>query len=161
MKLGVCINCLKKVNHKQIKIKKHEKTNLQWREDFNVEEWFKRNTQEKFLKPKYTTKNYPEPGYSAEFDRKKTELKIDSNWKCSNCNLDCSDIRDRYIIHCDHISGVTGDNSSANLRVLCVDCHRHLGQNKTVGTQKDFDKCIDLKIEQEKKIFSSRQNYNN
>lgn len=154
VKLGVCINCLKKVNHNQIKIKKDDKTNLQWREEFDVEKWFKNNIQEKFLKPKYSTKNYPKPGYNAEFDRKKRQLKIDCNWKCSNCELDCSDIINRNLIHCDHVSGVTGDNSDENLRVLCIDCHRHLGQNKTVGTKEDFNKCIKLKNIQEKKIFS-------
>ena len=50
--------CLHKlfVNHNQIKIKKDDKTNLQWREEFDVEKWFKNNIQEKFLKPKYNKK---------------------------------------------------------------------------------------------------------
>ena len=151
--LGVCIHCLQRVNYNKIKIQK-KTSNLKLREDFDVEKWFRENIQEKFIKPKYTSKNYPDPGYDSKFNIRAAELKVKYNWTCKNCKLNCSGSSDKRLIHCDHISGNTGDNSWENLRLLCIDCHRYLGQNKTVGSNRDFQKCVALKNDQNIKIFS-------
>lgn len=148
VELGVCIHCLQHVNYNEIKTQKKTKENIEWREDFGVEKWFDENIQKKFIKPRYTTKNYPTPGYGHEFHRKKAELKLKNNWECFNCKLDCSGPLNKHLIHCDHISGNTGDNAFENLRLLCIVCHRHLGQNKTVGSDLHFQQCVDLKKEQ-------------
>ena len=151
--LGVCIHCLQRVNYNKIKTEK-KKSNLEWREDFDVEKWFRENIQEKFIKPKYTSKNYPDPGYGNKFRLRATELKVRNNWICLHCKLNCSKPRYRNLIHCDHKSGNTGDNSWENLRLLCIDCHRYLGQNKIVGSSRDFQQCVSLKKVQNIRIFS-------
>lgn len=148
VELGVCYNCLKRAKYKNIG--RESTTDL--KKNFNVEKWFKDNVQEKFLKPKFSYKNYPDPIYNRDFYTKSSDLKFRRNWTCENCGLE--GISHKRLIHCDHIDGNPGNNNSSNLRLVCVDCHRAKGQNKSVGSNADYRACLDLKRKQNKVIYS-------
>jgi hypothetical protein len=155
VELGVCIHCLKYVNYEEVNGNYYSKSKLDWKEEFDVENWFEENVQEKFIKPKFSADNYPNPTYDNKYYFICGKLKNERNWICQNCNLDCSNQFHKRLIHCDHIDGNSGNNNYANLRILCIDCHRYLGQNKIVGSKNDFEECIKLKEKQNIKIFSS------
>ena len=156
VELGVCINCLKYVNYKKINYDYGIKTGIGWKNDFEVEKWFKENVQEKFIKPRFSKHSLPKPNYTEEFKEKSRKLKEQYKYICqhSKCGLDLSDLNNKRLLHCDHEDGNVGYNAWKNLRILCIDCHRYLGIEKTAGMEADMNRCIQLKKEKGIKIFS-------
>lgn len=61
--------------------------------------------------------------YSKDWTRISEREKKNSGYKCQDCGKDFSDSQDRSELHCHHINSDKTNNSSSNLRVLCVECH--------------------------------------
>jgi hypothetical protein len=59
--------------------------------------------------------------YVKDWDRISREFRAKRNWTCDSCAADCS--QDRGLLHCHHVDGQKRNNSSGNLRALCVVCH--------------------------------------
>ncbi len=149
VELGVCFNCLKNVDYYLV----GKRNPSELRKTFDVGEWFEDNVQEKFIKTRFSPENFPNPEYNEDYYTKSAQLKLRRNWICENCGFTGAPSH-KNLIHTDHIDGNSGNNSDSNLRLLCIDCHRYLGQNKSVGRRVDFNKCIELKNLQNKKVFS-------
>lgn len=149
VELGVCYNCLKRVGYNLL----GKRSTTELKKEFDVKKWFEENVHEKFIKPRFSTSNYPDPEYNEDFGIKSAKLKLRRNWTCENCGFVGANGH-KNLIHTDHIDGNSGNNTDSNLRLLCIDCHRHLGQNKSVGSRADFDKCVQEKHVQNKRVFT-------
>ena len=73
-------------------------------------------------KTKYTDQNVPINDYSGSFREISRKLREDANWTCPKCNVNMKNKKEGLHVH--HINGVKNDNSSKNLKVLCILCHR-------------------------------------
>ena len=55
----------------------------------------------------------------AEVSRRAREA---AGWKCTDCEVDLSE--HKHLLHTHHMNGSKTDNNSANLEVVCADCHK-------------------------------------
>lgn len=62
-------------------------------------------------------------GYVENWKQISIETRIGKNFTCEECGFQADPSKSSYI-HVHHINGDKQDNSSSNLRVLCIDCHR-------------------------------------
>ena len=143
--LGICKNCLNEIGIG------HQKSAQEWRDSFDIEDFFKKLKPLKPSKPKYTETTYPgiEKRYDREYQRKSKQLKQLNNYKCSACDIDLnSSLSHRRLLHCHHKDGNDRNQAKRNLQLLCVDCHAKIGNNKNPGFPGDLDLCRRIKAEQ-------------
>ena len=144
IKLFVCRNCLKAINHEQYnQVSSDERTKIV--EKFDIGEFLeKRDRNLNPIKriPRYFDTNVPESGYTKEFRKKCEILKEQSNWHCSNCGVDMTEKPEG--LHCHHEDGATYNNARRNLKILCALCHKNIdGAHKAaVHVSKDIEDYI-------------------
>ena len=149
VELGICKNCLNAIGIG------HEKSAQQWRDSFNIEEFFKNLKPLKPLtpkKPRWTEDTFPqkEKRYDTEYKKRATELKKENNYRCSKCNVDLNkSLADRKYLHCHHRDGNDRNHEYANLEILCVSCHAKKGNNKNPGFPGDMDQCNRIRAAQD------------
>lgn len=143
--LGICKNCLNEIGIG------HQKSAQEWRDSFDIEDFFKKLKPLKPSKPKYTETTYPgiEKRYDREYQRKSKQLKQLNNYRCSACDVDLnSSLSHRRLLHCHHKDGNDRIHANRNLQLLCVDCHAKIGSNKNPGFPGDLELCRKIKAEQ-------------
>lgn len=119
-RLLVCKVCLEKLNFGGYA---HDSAKRQqiWR-GFSLSMFFETySTNFKFL-PKRSTDSVGLGGYTDDWKDVSSAVRERCGYICDQCSVDLSSYR--YLLHVHHVNGVKADNSAANLRPLCVDCHR-------------------------------------
>lgn len=118
--LKVCKNCLKYLNYQGYRHASRGERN----------EIFNRFSIAEFLSS-YSTlfRSMPDRsfvvdkgGYSDDWEDISLKYRQSVGFRCEQCGVDLSE--DRSLLHVHHISGNKRENHRANLKALCVDCHR-------------------------------------
>ena len=113
-KLDVCKNCLNWFN------KNYRKRYTV--ETFDIVEFFESFPRSPLTQlPTYTDLSAPISGYSEDWNQVSAKRKSDCYYTCQECGIDLSD--NKKLLHTHHANGRKSDNSSGNLKVLCVECH--------------------------------------
>tara|TARA_Y100000741_G_scaffold362968_1_gene350153 strand:+ start:5669 stop:6568 length:900 start_codon:yes stop_codon:yes gene_type:complete len=139
--LGICKDCLNEVGIG------HEKKAQEWRDTFDVEEFFKTLNPLNPIKPKWTETTFPkkEKRYDEQFKRRAKKLKKESDYKCSKCGVDLNEsLATRRLLHCHHQDGNDRWHNYDNLEILCVSCHAEEGLIKP-GWPNDIEECNSIK----------------
>lgn len=117
--LGVCQNCLTKLNYKGAQTNSKSKGEIA--RTFNLEEFFSNYSSLFKYYPKTHVRD-AKKGYSKDWDQVSLRVRSASNFCCGHCNV--SLIHHKGLLHTHHLNGEKSDNSEANLIPLCADCHR-------------------------------------
>ncbi len=113
-RLNVCKNCLNWFNRNYRK--------RYTVETFDIVEFFEHFTKSPITRtPMYTDKNAPVSGYAADWNEISKQRKEQCGYVCQQCSIDLSLHKNLMQTH--HANGVKSDNSSSNLKVLCIECH--------------------------------------
>lgn len=113
-RLDVCKNCLNWFNRNYRKRYSVE--------TFDIVEFFEHFTTSPITQtPKYTDKNAPVSGYAENWDLISRQRKEQCGYICQQCGIDLNNHKNFVQTH--HANGVKSDNSSSNLKVLCIECH--------------------------------------
>lgn len=119
-RLLVCQNCLTYLNHKNFKGKsRNDRASIV--ERFDIGEFFA-SYSSLFRRLPRNNGFLDGAGYSDDWERISLAYRKAKDFVCENCGVDLSD--HKRLLHTHHINGNKRDNRDANLRALCMDCHR-------------------------------------
>ena len=118
-RLKVCKNCLGKLDYQQYR-RADLRTRDQMVEVFDLEVFF--DTYKSFFPhmPHRLAGGF-DGQYTADWREVARRYKETNNFTCENCLLDLRDVS--HLLHVHHINGVKTNNSPANLKALCIQCH--------------------------------------
>lgn len=132
IRLAPCQNCMDELIYHGFSLRQPKPSRTTAVKNFSLQTYLDENDGTlnvmKFT-PKHTDKTMPRGGYTKDFPSISTNLRAQSDWKCSACTVDMSRMKKGLHVH--HINGVTGDNSRSNLQVLCALCHKNIDQFHT------------------------------
>lgn len=118
-RLMVCKNCLEKLNYQNYC---HERARPHIWNSFEIARFFETYSTNFAYLPRNLTQRAISNDYTQDWAEVSANVRRRSGFKCDDCGLDLSE--HRHLLHVHHVNGVKQDNSSVNLRPLCVDCHR-------------------------------------
>ncbi len=119
-RLLVCRDCLTYLNYKNYKAKsKNDRTDMV--EQFGIGEFFASYSSLFRSLPKNDDVLYG-AGYSDDWRQVSLAYRRAKGFVCENCGV--SLFGHERLLHTHHINGNKRDNRDANLRALCMDCHR-------------------------------------
>ena len=107
--LDVCKNCLRSFDFKGHYLDV---------DTFNMKEFFDTYGMQNLRQP---THQYYSHTYPKNWDKIAKNYKDSKDWVCEGCQESC--VGRKIFLHTHHINGVKDDNSTNNLRALCVKCH--------------------------------------
>lgn len=120
-RLLVCRNCLKLLNYNAyINSSKAVQAEI-WR-GFSISAFFEKFSSHFKSLPMDALARAEQHVYAPDWRHISERVRAERAWRCEQCRLDLVD--HRHLLHVHHVNGIRGDNSPANLRVLCKDCHR-------------------------------------
>lgn len=128
--LHVCKNCLEKLNYKNYKNETYNKKQEIF-ENFDIGEFFERySTLFEYL-PNIDIEEHKEAtAYTNNWKEVSKNYRASKNYICETC--DTSFMKDKQLLHTHHMNGKKNDNSSNNLKAVCIDCHRKEPNHKHV-----------------------------
>ncbi|EPJ2923400.1 hypothetical protein [Pseudomonas aeruginosa] len=118
-RLLVCKNCLEKLNYQNYC---HDSARSHIWQRFEIARFFETYSTSFTYLPRNLGQRAIGNDYTADWAEVSADVRRRCGFKCDCCGLDLSE--HRHLLHVHHVNGVKQDNSSANLRPLCADCHR-------------------------------------
>lgn len=118
-RLLVCMNCLEKLNYQNYC---HDSARSRIWQHFDIGRFFETYSTSFTHLPRNLGQRAIGNDYTADWAEVSADVRRRCGFKCDGCELDLSE--HRHLLHVHHVNGVKQDNSSANLRPLCADCHR-------------------------------------
>lgn len=118
-RLLVCKNCLEKLNYQNYC---HEGTRSIIWNGFEIGKFFETYSTSFRHLPRSLTQRTLGNDYTKDWAEISADVRRRCGFTCEECTVNL--IEHRHLLHVHHINGVKQDNSSVNLRPLCVDCHR-------------------------------------
>ena len=117
--LGVCKNCLKILNYRGYEsLSGYKKTEIF--SHFSFEIFFEDYSS--YFKSLPLNGSKSASNYTSDWAAVSSKLRAELNYTCEQCGVQLAD--NAKLLHVHHINGVKTDNSRANLRALCADCHK-------------------------------------
>ena len=116
-KLDICRRCLLHLNYEGYEDHASRGTIFN---GFSLQVFFEKYKQFFKHKPKYQS-GQKNSNYTKEWTDIGRRKKESVSWICEQCNVDLNG--HRSLLHCHHINGVKHDESTRNLKALCVECH--------------------------------------
>jgi hypothetical protein len=126
VKLSVCRNCLKKLNHHSYNEASAAERN-RIVESFDLDAHLTRHAPQFHSHPTKTDLTASKQGYGDKWKSASDAYRAHKEWRCEACGVDLSS--HRHLLHCHHQNGNTSDNAWSNLRALCVVCHAEQPQH--------------------------------
>ncbi len=123
-RLKVCKNCLGRLNYRCA-----GRTRDQIVAAFDIEAFF--DTYKSFFPhmPRRRAGEF-DGQYTADWGEVSRRYKATKNFTCENCHLDLRKVSS--LLHVHHINGVKTNNSPANLKALCIQCHSQQPYHKHI-----------------------------
>lgn len=133
--LGVCKNCLKVLNYMG-----YESHGAQKKREifsaFSFEKFFE--VYSSYFKSLPSGKANTSSNYTSDWASISSKLRAELDYTCEQCGVNLK--TNPKLLHVHHVNGVKADNSRANLRALCADCHKkqphhghlHVGNEDTL-----------------------------
>lgn len=116
--LHVCRNCLNLLNYQGARDSASVRSGLA--SDFDYKQFFKTYSSFFSHMPKgMATDNV---SYTKDWPQLSEKIRKQAGYVCESCKVNLKE--HKSLCHVHHINGVKSDNSTANLEVLCADCHR-------------------------------------
>ena len=154
--LKVCKNCLSTLNwqgyqrsdaHLQLPNGKRQSKNEIW-ESFTIPDFLMDYSTFFRSKPSRRDTKAPLNVYIEDWPRISEKKRREARWRCEECRVDLSAYPGS--LHCHHRNGVVTDNSSNNLRVLCVLCHaKQPGHQHMRVSRKESQLILNQRIKQQ------------
>lgn len=133
--LPVCKNCLKTINYKHYNGKARGGKDKIW-ENFNLTEYFDRYSPKFSNIPKHTAKTAPLSVYSKDWDEVSNSYRKSANWKCEKCKINLMEFG--RFLHVHHKDGNKANNSTSNLKALCIKCHSEEPAHDHMKNSRDY-----------------------
>lgn len=118
-RLLVCKNCLEKLNYQNYC---HDSARSQTWQRFEISRFFETYSTSFTHLPRNLGQRAIGNNYTADWAEVSADVRRRCGFKCEGCGLSLHEHRN--LLHVHHVNGLKQDNSSANLRPLCADCHR-------------------------------------
>lgn len=118
-RLMVCKNCLEKLNYHNYC---HDVKRPHIWKSFEISRFFETYSTNFTHLPRTLIQRAISNNYTPDWAEISADVRRRCDFKCDDCGLNLA--QHRHLLHVHHVSGVKQDNSSVNLRPLCVDCHR-------------------------------------
>ncbi len=119
--LMVCRNCLRQLNYGGYRLKSARARNDIW-QSFSISKFFADNQSSFKETPRYTDATAPRNEYTSDWPMISESTRRKRGWRCEECQVFLGDHKD--LLHCHHIDSMKWNNRPANLKCLCVLCHR-------------------------------------
>lgn len=143
--LGVCMNCLEVLNYKGYADKNYNERNEIF-QNLRLSEFFE--TYSSYFKY-YPTQKTSIGSYTQDWKQISRQYRQTQNYTCEQCGVDLNQYK--WLLQTHHINGVKTDNSSNNLRALCLGCHKKQPKHEHMDvTHKDQLLINQLRREQHK-----------
>ena len=120
-RLMVCKNCLEAVNFGNYLHQAYGAKQGIWY-GFEIAEFFNEFSTSFRHLPKGIAARLGSGDYTDDWGAISSRVRQGCGFRCDDCRIDLS--AHPGLLHVHHINGVKSDNSAANLRPLCADCHR-------------------------------------
>jgi len=118
-RLLVCKNCLEKLNYQNYC---HEGTRPAIWHGFEIGKFFETYSTSFRHLPRSLAQRTLGNDYTNDWAEISADVRRRCGFSCDACAVNLSE--HRHLLHVHHVNGVKQDNSSVNLRPLCIDCHR-------------------------------------
>ena len=89
---------------------------------FSTDEFFQHNHHIFRCLPLYTPETFPEGNYTSDWSKISSNYRASKNWTCECCGVNLS--KNKALLHGHHVDGNRGNNRFANLKALCISCHK-------------------------------------
>lgn len=140
--LQVCQFCLTHINYKNSR----ETASLRYAtaKDFDLGEFFSTYSSVFPRLPRAMADD--RVGYTEDWEKVSKLTREQYNYQCQECDIGLQE--HKHLCHVHHINGVKSDNTQANLKVLCADCHRKTHDEAIFVSHADMQAITRLRREQ-------------
>lgn len=140
-RLKVCKNCLGKLNYRRA-----GRTIDQIVAEFDLEAFFATYKSSFPHMPRRRAGEF-DGHYTADWQEVARGYKQIKNFTCESCHLDLKDAL--HLLHVHHINGIKTNNSPANLKALCIECHSQQPDHRHITiSDEDTQRIAELRWEQ-------------
>ena len=119
-RLKVCKNCLSKLYYQKYRRRIDRRTLDRSVAAFDLEAFFDKYKSFFPHMPRRRAGQF-DGQYTADWGEVSRRYKETKDFTCENCHLDLRKVSS--LLHVHHINGVKTNNSPANLKALCIECH--------------------------------------
>jgi len=122
--LKVCQNCLEKLDFDGFHLKMPASKRNRIVSDFTPVQFFAKYPKSFHSRlPSHSADGSPLNDYTADFPEISRKLREAAEWRCSTCRRVLIAPGMRQYLHVHHVDGNRLNNSTKNLKVVCIECH--------------------------------------